>query len=622
MKPVIALAGRPNTGKTTLFNALTGLRQRVANFAGTTVEKAVGVLELEDAQAEIVDLPGCFSLLGGSPDEDAALRFLGEAAAEGRDLRVVCVGEASSLHGCLSLALSLKAAGYPVALAVNMIDEARENGVSVNAELLARHMDMPVFLISARTGEGVPALEAWLESMERAGPPRKRLDLRTIPREELKRIHEASLREAEEVAARAVRLPARALLPTVERTLKADRWVFHPILGPVLLGGVLFALFQALFTLGAPLQEALTGGLDAISAALRPHIPSPLLASLACDGVIAGVAAVAAFVPQIAILFLLIGFLEHSGYLPRAGAMVDRALRPFGLDGKVFIPFLSSFACAIPGVMAARTIASEKRRLVAVLLSPLMTCSARIPVYTLVIAAFVPAAWRPWGLSGQGLVMAALYAFGVLTALLLAFALKWTSLFEAHPSPVTVLPPYRLPRAKELAHYVWIRCRHFLLRAGKVIFLLSLVIWALGSFPRAPAGSSPAVQIEQSALGAAGRLLEPVFAPLGYDWKLSVAVLSSMAAREVFVGTLGTLYAMSGESQAEGLAQALARRYPLPVATSLLLFFALALQCVSTIVVVRRETGSWKWPAVQAGTLFVLAYTLAFAGHRLTAAFL
>ncbi|MDE2238288.1 MAG: ferrous iron transporter B, partial [Elusimicrobia bacterium] len=308
------------------------------------------------------------------------------------------------------------------------------------------------------------------------------------------------------------------------------------------------------------------------------------------------------------------------GYLPRAGAMVDRALRPFGLDGKVFIPFLSSFACAIPGVMAARTIPNEKRRLTAVLLCPLMTCSARLPVYALIIAAFVSPAFRPLGLDGRAVVMGGLYVFGVLTALLIALALRWTSLYEAQPMPVTVLPPYRLPKPSELARYVWTRCWHFISRAGRVIFMLSLLLWALGSFPRAPKGSAPSVQIEQSLLGRAGRLVEPVFRPIGYDWKISVGVLSSLAAREVFVGTMGSLTAMSGRAATtEELARTLQRDYGLPTAVSLLLFFAVALQCVSTIAIVRRETGGWKWPAIQFSALFVIAYALSFAAVHLFA---
>jgi ferrous iron transport protein B len=615
--PVVALAGRPNTGKTTLFNALTGMRQRVANFAGCTVEKASGTLTGAAAEIEVVDLPGTFSLSPDSVDESVALGFLAGAAAEGRPVKVLCVAEASNLANDAALACALKAAGYPVALVVNMIDEARENGVEVDAALLSERLGMPVHLASGRRRQGLEAL-AQAASRARACP--QALDLRGAPREALERLQSSAQLRAQAACDEAVRRGGAGLLPTIARSISLDRWLFHPVLGPVTLAATLFLVFQALFALGGPAQDLLEGVMTGFSAWARPRVGSPLLASLLCDGVLAGLSAVLTFVPQIAILFTLIGALEQSGYLPRAGVMVDRALRPFGLDGKVFIPFLSSFACAIPGVMAARTIPNEKRRLTAILLSPLMTCSARLPVYALIVAAFVPEDFKPLGLDGRAAVMGGLYVFGVVTALLLALALRGTPLYEARPTPVTVLPPYRLPEPKELSRYVWSRCSHFLERAGKVIFALSLALWVLGNFPRAAADAPPSAQIEQSVLGRAGRLVEPVFRPIGYDWKISVAVLSSLAAREVFVGTMGSLMAMSGDAGAEDLSKALQSAYGLPTAVSLLLFFAVALQCVSTIAVVRRETGGWKWPALQFAAFFVIAYGLAFAGYTLTRA--
>ncbi|MDE2038506.1 MAG: ferrous iron transporter B [Elusimicrobia bacterium] len=615
MSPAVLLAGRPNTGKTTLFNALTGLRQRVANFAGCTVERAEGLVRVAGGEFEVVDLPGTFSISSGSQDESIAFSFLAQAAAS-RALLVLCVAEASNLANDAALACALKAAGYPVLLVVNMIDEARLNGIEIDAAALSRELGMPVHLISARKRQGLGELRAAFKQVSDC--PRA-LDLEGAPRERLEELHICATRRAEAACLKAVRVPGRPILKTISRSIRVDRWLFHPLLGPLALALTLFLVFQSLFALGEPAKDWLAALMDSASLWLRPHLPGSLLPGLVCDGFIAGFSAVATFVPQIAILFLLIGALEQSGYLPRAGAMVDRALRPFGLDGKVFIPFLSSFACAIPGVMAARTIPNEKRRLTAVLLCPLMTCSARLPVYALIIAAFVSPAFRPLGLDGRAVVMGGLYVFGVLTALLIALALRWTSLYEAQPMPVTVLPPYRLPKPSELARYVWTRCWHFISRAGRVIFMLSLLLWALGSFPRAPKGSAPSVQIEQSLLGRAGRLVEPVFRPIGYDWKISVGVLSSLAAREVFVGTMGSLTAMSGRAATtEELARTLQRDYGLPTAVSLLLFFAVALQCVSTIAIVRRETGGWKWPLIQFACLFVLAYALSFAGYHLT----
>lgn len=632
MTPTVALAGRPNTGKTTLFNALTGLRQRVANFAGCTVEKASGLLAREGRPVEIVDLPGTFSVLPASEDERVALRYLAEASREEGGLLVACVCEASALDADLALALALKACGYRACVVVNMIDEAEQNGVRIDAGLLAESCGLPVFLVSARERRGVAELETFLLNAGK-GEGKPPLDLTTLSDERLVELAENAARESQEVVNRCVRVPRAAVLPTIARSIRVDRWLLHPVAGPLVLAGALFGLFQALFALGAPAGELIGEGFTRLAEVLRGAVPSPALASLLCDGALPGVAAVLGFVPQIALLFLMIGALEQIGYLPRAGAMVDRALRPFGLDGRVFIPFLSSFACAIPGVMAARTIPTEKRRLTAVLLAPLMTCSARIPVYTLIIAAFVPASFKPLGLDGRGVVLSAMYALGVVLALLLALALRATPLGDSQGAPAVVLPPYRLPKPAELGRYVWARVWHFVERAGKVIFALSVLLWALAAFPKAAPvpGATPErqaqAQIEASLLGRAGRAIEPVFRPIGYDWRLSVGVASSLAAREVFVGTLGTLYALGGEADEDGLAAALAQaknedgspRYGLPTAVSLLLFFAVALQCVSTIAVVRRETGGWRYPVLQFSFLFGLAYVLAFAGYRLTA---
>ncbi|MDD5305352.1 MAG: ferrous iron transporter B [Elusimicrobia bacterium] len=658
MKRVVALAGRPNTGKTTLFNALTGLRHRAANYAGCTVEKAIGTMQASGGEVEVVDLPGTFSMLPQTEDEQVAFRFLSECAGSGDDLLVLCVAEASNLDNDLVLPAGLKAAGYPVALAVNMIDESRLNGIKLDAAELSGRLGMPVALVSARTREGLEKLDALLTPPALRADLSEAMDFRRATKKRLHELQDEAVETARTASAASVTWPHRSVLPTVARAIRIDRVLLHPVAGPVILAVTMFLLFQALFVGARPVMDFLAAMLGSVAVRLRAHLPEGAVASLLCDGAIPGISAVVVFVPQIAILFLMIGFLEQSGYLPRAGAMVDRALRPFGLDGRVFIPFLSGFACAIPGVMAARTIHSEKRRIVTILLTPLMTCSARIPVYTLLITAFVPLSFRPLGFNGQGVVMAGMYVFGIVMALLLALALKFTSLHELHPAPATVLPPYRVPSARELARYVWARCWHFLSRAGQVIFTLSLVLWALAAFPRDAARLAPieaelaaartsapsdpgleralrgrlaAARIEGSVLGRTGRLIEPVFEPLGWDWRVSIASLSALAAREVFVGTLGTIYALGGESNAsDGLVVALqdaknadgTKRYGLATAVSLLIFFAIALQCMSTIVTVRRETNSWKIPALQFAFLFGLAYALSFAGYRLTLAFL
>ncbi|MDE2489575.1 MAG: ferrous iron transporter B, partial [Elusimicrobia bacterium] len=372
---VVALAGRPNTGKTTLFNALTGGRQRVANFAGCTVEKASGAVLLDGEDVEVVDLPGTHSLLPETGDERVAFRFLSECADEAADLLILCVGEASNLSNCAALAAGLKAAGYPVALVANMADEARLNGVELDAEALSRELGVPVVAASARAGEGLDAVRALMRPRPLRADLTAALDFRSAPKGVLSALQEDAVEASARACAAGVRLPPGAMLETVARSIRIDRVLLHPVAGPLILAATMFLLFQALFSWAQPLMNLLGAGLAAGAELLRAHLPAGLLSSFLCDGAIPGISAVVVFVPQIAILFLLIGTLEQSGYLPRAGAMVDRALRPFGLDGKVFIPFLSGFACAIPGVMAARTIASEKRRLVAILLTPLMTCS-------------------------------------------------------------------------------------------------------------------------------------------------------------------------------------------------------------------------------------------------------
>ena len=647
---VVALAGRPNTGKTTLFNALTGLRQRVANFSGTTVEKAVGTATLVgDCRAEIIDLPGTPSILPATADEFVAFDFLAAAAAQGRCFQVLCVAEASNLENDLAFALSLKECGYPTALVVNMVDEAVLNGIRIDRKALEESLGLRVIMASARTGQGLEQITQFIAAhapSAKAHPGA--INIGAAPRQALQDIHAAAIGRASEACRRAVSRVEEGILPTISKSMALDRWLFHPVVGPLILAAVMVTVFEALFTWATPARDALSAGFALLAEVLRPRLGSELAAGLLCDGVIPGISAVVQFVPQIAILFTLIGILEQSGYLPRAAAMVDRALRPFGLDGKVFIPFLSSFACAIPGVMATRTIPSAGRRLTAVLLAPLMTCSARLPVYTLIIGAFVPSSLRLMGLSVQGLVMAGMYAFGIAVALALAWAMKWTTLYERSALPVTVLPPYRFPKPQEMARYVWTRCWHFIEKAGRIIFLVSVVLWALASFPgpgpaalalkgqaaeleslpRSPVrdekilainGRIGALKIENSALGRLGHAIEPVFRPIGYDWRISIAVIASIAAREVFVGTLGSIFALGGgQGHVDSLIAALHSRYGIPTAVSLLIFFAIAMQCISTIAVVRRETGGWKWPAIQFSVFFALAYSLAWAGFHLT----
>ena len=656
MKTVVAIAGRPNTGKTTLFNSLTGLSQRVANFAGCTVDSAVGNLKDGDDSLEIVDLPGAYSLRPISQDEKIAFQFLEESSGD-ENLKghffVLCVAEASNLARDITLAQALKERGYSVGVVINMMDEARHNGIEINVSGLSQELGFPIFPASARYGEGIPEIHSFIASLS------EKSDLSLIVGQSFASIDEEEKNSrslVEAALSKTVSLPDGEILSTVERSIKIDRKLFHPVLGPLILVATLFLVFESLFSLGRPLSDALGLWFSAGTEWLRGQIPGSFLSSLVCDGILAGVSAVATFIPQIAILFTLIGFLEQSGYLPRAGVMLDRAFRPFGLDGKVFVPFLSSFACAIPGVMAARTIADEKKRLAAIFLCPLMTCSARIPVYTLIIAAFVPASLKILGLNAQALVMAGLYGFGIVAALLFALVLKLGQAEDHFTVPLTVLPPYRFPHLREMAIYVWLRSSHFLIKAGRVIFTISLIIWALASFPQNPQSApikaeisnirssrvlsegskaklaelqfqAQSLDLESSLLSHIGKLIEPVFKPIGYDWRVSVAVIASLSAREVFVGTLGTLFSVSGEAEpSRGLIDSLrnARNaagqpaYSLATAVSLLIFFAIALQCLSTFIVVGRETGGWKWPLIQFSSFFVVAYSLSWTGFHLT----
>ncbi len=656
MKTVVAIAGRPNTGKTTLFNSLTGLSQRVANFAGCTVDSAVGNLSGGDEFLEIVDLPGTYSLRPISQDEKIAFQFLEESSRDA-NLRgrffVLCVVEASNLAKDLALVEALKVRGYSVGVVINMMDEARHNGIKIDVAGLSEELGLPVFPAAARYGDGILEIRSFIASLTEKSD----LSLKVgNPFSSIDEEENSSRVRVDAALAKTVSLPGGEILSTVERSIKIDRKLFHPVWGPLILAATLFLVFESLFALGRPLSDALASFFSVGTEWLRTGIPGSFLSSLVCDGILAGISAVATFIPQIAILFTLIGFLEQSGYLPRAGAMLDRAFRPFGLDGKVFVPFLSSFACAIPGVMAARTIADEKKRLAAIFLCPLMTCSARIPIYTLIIAAFVPASLKLFGLSAQALVMAGLYAFGIVAALLFALVLKLGRAEDHFTVPLTVLPPYRFPHLREMAIYVWVRSSHFLLKAGRIIFTISIILWALASFPKNPQSApikaeiasmrssrvlskaskakladlqfqEQSLNLESSLLSHIGKFIEPVFRPIGYDWRVSVAVIASLSAREVFVGTLGTLFSVSGETEpSQGLIYGLrhARNaaggpaYSLATAVSLLIFFAIALQCLSTFIVVWRETGGWKWPLIQFSSFFVAAYSLSWMGFHLT----
>lgn len=656
MSAEIILAGRPNSGKSTLFNRLASARQKVGNYAGCTVEKKTATVTLEDGVTtyEITDLPGIYSLKANSIDEEVALRHL-----ESRRLssRVVFVLDGNNLEQELILPLVLQKRGYRIAIAVNMIDEVRANQKILNLAGMTDLAGVPFFPISAKTGEGVDALRKYL-GREIGGkgfgdilPTESKGELNAG---EITKLH----REARERARSLNRLnegPARNRL--IERDRLIDSVLLHRLGGPVIFVAVMFVLFQSIFTWAAPISDFLKAATDAGGTYLKAHVGNELLGSLLADGVLAGVGSVIVFVPQIAILFLLIGLLEYSGYLPRVAYMVDRLLKPYGLDGKVFIPLLSSVACAVPGILSTRTIESERTRLTTIMISPLMTCSARLPVYTLLIATFVPDR-HVWFLSLPGLVMFGMYVLGVVVALLVALVLHRLNFGNRkHLVDFLHLPHYRAPNWPELFRYVWTRVYSFLRKAGTIIAGMALLLWVLLTFPldhgghpelmsriaSARAANSPelktlqaqhsSLHLKESIGGRVGQALEPVFRPLGYDWRLTVGILASLAAREVFVSTVGTVFALDRgdlKTDTSSLNQALREAknpdgtpaYSIATGLSLLVFFAFSLQCISTIGVARRETNSWKIPAFMFAYMFVIAYGSAFAVFHVASALL
>ena len=604
--PRIALLGNPNSGKTALFNALTGARQKVANYPGVTVEKKEGVIHTPaDRRVLVVDLPGTYSLRARSPDEEVTRdvvlgRLQGQAAPD----VLVCVADATNLRLVLRLALELKQVGRPVVLALNMIDIAERRGLVIDLPRLSRELGMPVVTTVAVRKRGLTEL---LEQIDRLLPDARAVDASSWRAPEAAELR-AAHREAERILKACVRPPAR---PDTF-TGRLDGVLLHPVWGVLILLAVLFLMFQAVFTWATPVMDLIDTGFKALGAEASQVLPAGLLRSLVVDGVISGVGSVLVFLPQIVILFFLIILLEDFGYMARAAFLMDRFMGAAGLHGRAFIPLLSSFACAIPGIMSARVIDNKRDRLTTILIAPLMTCSARIPIYTLVISAFIPNKVLWGAVNQQGLVMFGLYAAGAVGALAVAFVLRKVFWRGASEPFIVELPSYKLPDPMNVIHSVWTRAKAFLYRAGTTIFAIMIVIWALASIPLAPAGATgPA--IDYSFAGMIGHALQPLMAPIGFGWQLVVALIPAMAAREVVVAVLGTVYAVSGEGAGGSLSHALAQHWSMPTALALLAWFVFAPQCMSTLSVVRRETNSLRWPLVMFGYMSVLAYASAFA---------
>ncbi len=621
--PLVALVGNPNCGKTALFNVLTGSRQKVANYAGVTVERKEGRYQTAAGKTlRILDLPGTYSLNPRSPDEKVTVDVLmGRARGEKRPDRVICVVDATNLRRNLRLVLAVKRLGIPCAVALNMTDLAARRGIHVDAEKLSRELGVPVVETVGVRKDGATGLRALLDA------PADRWRADAPAADEAAHAHSVEADHAHSVEADhdAVQriLAGLGLDRHAPHTLsdRIDRVVLHPVFGMVLLIAVLFLMFQAVFAWAEAPMGWIESAIGWAGATVGALLPEGWLQSLAVDGVIAGAGGVLVFLPQILILYFFILVLEESGYLPRAAFLLDRLMGSVGLSGRSFIPLLSSFACAVPGIMAARTIANPRDRLVTIMIAPLMTCSARLPVYALLIGAFIPKRAVAGVFELQGLVLFALYVAGVLSAMGIAWLAKRLT---AHglPRPLMMeLPAYHWPTLRNVAIGLWQRAGIFVRRVGGIILALTILMWFLASFPAPPAGATgPA--IEYSLAGTLGRALAVVFEPIGFNWQISVALVPGMAAREVAVSALGTVYALSatGDDTALALMPLIAHSWSLATALSLLTWFVFAPQCLSTLATVKRETGGWKMPLLMAGYLFGLAWIACFIVYRLAVA--
>ncbi len=617
--PLIALIGPPNSGKTTLFNRLTGLRQKVANYPGVTVEKYVGQVQCDLEQTvELVDLPGIHGFSARTLDERVT-----RDALEGRleDLpapdAVVLIVDCTRLESQLMLVEPVLKLELPTLLVLNMWDELEERGGNLDHMELAHLLGVKVVKTNARVGLGVDQVKDFLSGVEirhRGLPPPVRV-LNNVPRGvplPMIDAFTARRRRVDKVVDRASFVqPGPA-----QSTERLDAVFLHRIWGPLVFLAVVVVVFQSIFTWAVPLMDGVELLITSSGEWLASRLSDGWFRSLLIDGVWAGVGSVVVFLPQILVLFLFLGILEDSGYMARAAVIADRVMYRVGLQGRAFLPLLSGYACAIPAILAARTVEDERDRLATIFITPFMTCSARLPVYALLIAAFIPDR-RLLGplMSYRAAVLLGLYGLGIMAAVVTAFLLKRTLLRAEPGSFVMDLPPYRLPSARSIGLRLLDRSKIFLKRAGRVIFAVAIVLWMLTQFPRLDTGPPP---IEDSALGRIGQVIEPAIEPLGFDWRIGVGLVTSLAAREVIVGTLGTIYGVEDATDDSiTLQETLRRDLTLPAAIGLLVFFAFALQCMSTVAVMRRETGGWKWPILQFSYMLFLAYSGAFIAVRL-----
>jgi ferrous iron transport protein B len=600
---MVALVGNPNAGKSALFNALTGARQKVGNYPGVTVERKSGRLSLDDGRpVELVDLPGTYSLDPVSPDE-AVTRdvLLGKQAGERKPDALVIVLDATNLDNHLRFALQLSALGLPMVVALNMVDMAERDGIAIDTARLAVELGAPVIETVAVRRKGIDALRAEIDravtSRAHAGlvAPLPETDLTALQRRARSLAHAVTLQQS----------------ASADWTARIDRVALHPIAGPIILAGLMFVMFQAVFSWSKVPVDWLASVQAWLGNATVAHIPAGFVRSFLVEGLINGVGMVVAFLPLILILFAFILVLEASGYMVRAAFLMDRLMAGVGLSGRAFIPLLSSFACAIPGIMATRSIDDPRDRLTTILIAPLMTCSARLPVYAVIIGAFIPARSIGPGIGLQGLVLFGLYISGIAGAMLAAAFIKRTVARGRSGGFLMELPRYQMPVWRDVLIGLWQRAMVFLKRAGTTILAVTAAIWLLTSYPQVPAGS-PLKQSEYSVAGRIANVIEPVVRPIGFNHSITLALIPAMAAREVAVSALQTTYSIdAGDDEKQGqekLAERLRGAWSLPTALALLAWFVFAPQCLSTIAVIRRETNGWKWPAFTLGYLFVLAW--------------
>lgn len=614
---LVAIVGPPNAGKTTLFNRLTGLRQKVANFPGVTVEHHLGKAKLpnEDREITLVDLPGVYSLNPRSDDERVTHDVLtGKMADLPRPNSVLLILDSTNLSRHLLLAAPVLSLGLPTLVILNMVDDLRKRQGDLDAAILASELGAPVAMISAAKGEGLEKVWQFLAGTTIAGAPAqaRRVELPVL--QDVPSCH----KWAGIVGRRA---DYKAPIPPMW-TRRLDSLFLHPIAGPLVFLAVVASVFQSIFKWAKPLMDGVEAVVASSGAWIGSHLPESAFKSLLIDGIWTGVGSVLVFLPQILLLFLFIGILEDSGYLARAALIADRTMARFGLQGKAFIPLLSAYACAVPAIMSARTIENPRDRLATIFVAPFMTCSARLPIYALLIAAFIPdreIIGRFFGT--QAAMMLGLYALGFLAAILTAKVLKSTILKSNRVMFILEMPPYRWPTLRSLGLRLYDRAMIFLRTAGTVILMVAVGLWVLANFPRKADGSAP--EIGDSVAGMIGKSIEPAIQPLGFNWKIGIGLITSLAAREVMVGTLATIYGIEGGNDAkpESMQAALKKDLTPAGSVSLLVFFTFALQCMSTLAVVRRETGSWKWPAAQFVYMGLLAYVFSWAAFRIVSSF-